>query len=347
MWHEGTKFRIYIPTYNCLDKVKATMESIINQTIDHRKIEVLLVDYDSTDGTYEKLLTYAAPGIGIYRVNHRIEFWDKDLEYKKIANCVLSQLNYCNMKILPGDKLYPNCLKYVDDALTLCECNGLYNVICEVDICTEDGDITYQQPLYSQPFIITQQQAMEYIKRGYRHRILFFSENVSSYLETYDNIFADEPNIWNYKYLRLYQKKCLYIPQSLGLIQEHDNNSELEIMMMLYASLLGNFRAYDNTEYKVEKENQMLVYQNMCNHVLWRSYRAWKNGNKKDAQDCLQFSAIINPEIVGTSAYKKVEKVIQSGNLDELVDLDELIGKEICLAPPQGAYILQKLKDNK
>lgn len=59
------KIQIVIPTYNCVDCIDRTMKSIADQDYDGKKLYIVVVDFGSSDGTYEKLLTYSMTNLGV------------------------------------------------------------------------------------------------------------------------------------------------------------------------------------------------------------------------------------------------------------------------------------------
>ena len=52
------KVQILIPLYNAVELIDDTMQSIWNQNFDSNNIYIVAMDFGSTDGTYEKLLSY-------------------------------------------------------------------------------------------------------------------------------------------------------------------------------------------------------------------------------------------------------------------------------------------------
>ncbi len=56
---ENYLISIIMPTYNAEKYIKRCIDSIINQTMDFNKIELIIVDDNSTDSTKDILTEYA------------------------------------------------------------------------------------------------------------------------------------------------------------------------------------------------------------------------------------------------------------------------------------------------
>ena len=96
---------VCIPVYNCKDFIGIAIESVLKQT--YEKYELLIIDNQSTDGTWEEICEYQRknPKIRVLRNSTNIgamRNWNKVLEE--------SRFDY--IKILPADDvLYPDCLE--------------------------------------------------------------------------------------------------------------------------------------------------------------------------------------------------------------------------------------------
>jgi len=97
------KVSICIPVYNCKEYIGIAIESVLNQT--YKDYELLVIDNNSTDGTWEEICRYKDPRIRLLRNVTNIgamRNWNKALEEAKFEY----------IKILPADDvLYPDCVE--------------------------------------------------------------------------------------------------------------------------------------------------------------------------------------------------------------------------------------------
>lgn len=62
---------VIIPVYNTVDYLRACLDSLVNQTIGHDRLEVVAVDDGSTDGSGELLYEYATSYPAFFKVVHQ------------------------------------------------------------------------------------------------------------------------------------------------------------------------------------------------------------------------------------------------------------------------------------
>ncbi|KRA29947.1 MULTISPECIES: glycosyltransferase family 2 protein [unclassified Nocardioides] len=67
----GADVSVIIPVYNTVDYLSACLDSLVDQTIGHERLEVVAVDDGSTDGSGELLEQYAASYPDVFRVLHQ------------------------------------------------------------------------------------------------------------------------------------------------------------------------------------------------------------------------------------------------------------------------------------
>ncbi|WP_233643294.1 glycosyltransferase family 2 protein [Staphylococcus devriesei] len=62
-------FSIIITTYNNINTIKKTLDSVVNQTLNNDKYEIIVIDDQSTDGTMEILSAYNESNLKIYQLD--------------------------------------------------------------------------------------------------------------------------------------------------------------------------------------------------------------------------------------------------------------------------------------
>lgn len=336
----GIKVRIYIPTENCIDKIDITMNSIINLDYPRENVEVMIIDFDSSDGTYERLLDYQDRNIGIYRINKKVDIKNQYKSYEKIvANHGYDQ-NCMHMGMKPGDIIYPDSMDYINRALSYLDNSFIKGIICEVDRELNPSLNNSQPPLFKKPFIISEKECNEYIVRGFNHKVLSLNREAFTSHGDYNKIFYNDWNNWNYKFIHYYQSQCLYLPKPVALIHEEVWKNEFEICLMYHACLMGNFRTYENRKYATRKEIQNMAFINSAYHSIWRSFCAFLINNKKEAKQCLLHSKILYPDIERDKAFLYMKELLEKNTEASFEIMLEKMPLEVTKEVPETAIPL-------
>ena len=303
------RVQILIPTYNNVDDIEETLQSIWDQDYDQENIYVSVIDFGSTDGTYEKLLHFSKYHLGIYQKS-------KVFNRKIIPAVMTKTMLYsyprgkeCFSLILyPGDILYKYYLSRCSEAFT--QAPNINVVICEVDK-KEGARIIKQSPLFNQDCIIDGCRDMKlYVDRGYRHQVQCMGHKLEEQLY-YDCGEKNEQRWWNKCADLNIEKTAAYIKEPLACHKCVEYENELEDILLRWNALIINCKFYKQGFGKAFDEDfERLSKKNLAKYAIWRSYLLSLRGPdfQEDAENCLLISGIINPEIKGEKIYKQMER---------------------------------------
>lgn len=308
---KGIKVRIYIPTENCIDKIDLTMDSIRKLDYPKKDIEVMIIDFNSTDGTYEKLLEYQDAQVGIYRLNKKLNIRNQYECYEQITLNHGYDNNCVHMGIKPGDVLYPDSIKYINDIFSQVDNPLIKGIICEVDRALPSSNSCSQVPLFKKPFILSAKENKEYLVRGFNHKVLSLNREGFINSGDFSRFFYNDWNNWNYKFFRYYQNQCLYLPNPVALVQEEAWEDEFEICLLFHACLLGSFRTFEGREYSIKEEIQNKAFVNAAYHSIWRSFCALDKNKQREAKQSLWYSTILYPDIRKDKAFLYMKDLIE------------------------------------
>lgn len=336
-----TKVRILITTSNHADLINRTMESIFKQTFPEKDLYIDVVDFSSTDGTYEKLLTYDKYHLGIYRIEEkvrserRIAYASKFLRFGGFSDITY----FCTLS--PGDTITPEFVEYCSDLLNS---NIIYRpsmVMCETDIRKKNGHIVSQVPLFDQSFLLDGSSEMkyEYIVRGYQHRIICFGSPTDG-RRRYDVHETNDRTNWNNRFYTNSNQNAIYVNQPRVCLQETEYEDVFSRLLSSYSILLSHIR-FMEIQYEKQMNQQLLqkAYLNFAYNSLWTSFTQLQKGNRRNAEDCFLFSEVVVPEIVNTECYQLLEKYMKYCEEDIRKRLDNIF-EEKTINAPTDAIIL-------
>lgn len=299
---------IVIPTYNCVEIIERTLNSIYAQNYDQSMFRIVCVDYNSDDGTYEKLLENSKEKFGVYQIKDYIKKEYRMTEAIKIlSNLRPGEVCYY-LGLYPGDYIYPDFISSCMGLLDNYKDKDIKSVICEA-LIWNGNEIIQQKPLFNERFVLSPKNKFQYLKRGFSHRVFMFKkERYVSDFEYIDRLKNDLHN-WNLKYLSNFFENVIYTPKILGVVFEEKNESELDTLVTNYAAMLSCIRTNgfsDKNALSIEEQN--IAMENLAYNALWRSGGEIFKENFKSAENCFMFSKVIYPSIVVTAAYKYLEK---------------------------------------
>jgi glycosyltransferase involved in cell wall biosynthesis len=339
MKKEHINARVLIVTHNNADLIDRTMESLQNQTIPRGNLYINIVDYGSTDGTYEKLLAYDPYHLGIYRVHENIRP-DRMLSDAQRFQAYGGFGMANRFTLRPGDTVAPRFIEYCGNLLA--ENWKLFPamVICETDIQKKDGSVVKQIPLFKKQFVLMgQNNAYEYLTRGYKHKVICFGTTGTGG-RRYSHHVVNDLNAWNKQYYANKDRRVIYINKSLACLREDDVFS-FENLLWLYACLLSDFRYYEIFFEKALVPAQVEAsYKNLAFDAFWRCYNNLLTGNIKEAEDCFMLSEVIYPGIVETARYQSLKKCIDADSVIDKQQLEELFNDDETLPAPKKSLRL-------
>jgi len=310
------RIQILIPSYNDIDKIDVTLESIKKQNYDKENIFITVVDFGSTDGTYEKLISYDTYHMGVYQNNKTKNRRQMISEIAEIMKFVHPGGYYSyQMVVYPGEILYPDCLLKCAEAMIEHQSKRPVMLICETDIIKKDGSIYRQKPLFSEDRIIDgSKECRKYIERGYNHQIFGMKYNFTAgYYRAYGE--TNESRWWN-KCARVgNEQMVIYLNEPLAAVNEIVYEDELEEILLRWESIIVQIRIYVSKFGKnFDDEFEMVGKKNLAQYALWRGFLLYQSGKKKEAEDCMLISAVIDSSVLTTEVYGKLERCISEDN---------------------------------
>ena len=106
----STSIVVLVVTHNNVDEIDKTWESIQAQNYPKENIWTCFVDFDSTDGTYEKILSYDRYHTAVFQIP---DAYDERVRESYAVSLVNTQpipgaLQHL-VSLRPGDVLYESC----------------------------------------------------------------------------------------------------------------------------------------------------------------------------------------------------------------------------------------------
>lgn len=302
------QFQIVIPVYNAVGTIDQTMQSIWRQQFDREKIYTVIVDFGSTDGTYQKILGYDPFHLGIYRVNEDFSELGRTSEAGRIASYTKPRgENCCQILLQPGDIIYSDSLNRVAQAVNR-HCSASV-IISETDVKTGDGSVVRLRTLYdSEKVIDGETEYLEYLSKGYRHNVMCFGGEVYCG-HCYINGQANDKFWWNKNFFANFERDAVYIPEYLGCIQERFYGDELGEILLRWGNII-RFRRFFVGRFELNSQESQLVSRNMAHYILWRSYLLAGKGDERQARECFLLSTILFPDIRDTQIYQWLEEYV-------------------------------------
>lgn len=317
---DEARIQILIPTFNQIAELEETLKSIKRQEYNQENIYITVVDFGSTDGTYEKLLQYDQRNFGTYRMvieneNQRIA------EAAKILSFVWLNVSYFFAVIVyPGEQLYPHCLKTLVAKYLHHTCQGIKMVVCESDVLMENGEIMHQKPLFEEDRIINGREEMnEYIKRGYMHQIFHMGDSFAMTRHKSGSE-QNERRFWNKLARGAQNHNVLYTKEVLACTKAVVYSDELKEILYRWEAIISIARFHTSKfGHDYYDDFEKLAYHNLAEYALWRSFLLYQRGiHTKETEDCFLISSVIDEAIVQKEIYQHMHDLIIKGECHEL-----------------------------
>jgi len=166
---------VIIPTFNCVNEITSTIESVFNQTFNRERLKIVVIDNCSTDGTYEKVLEFVKENIeqiSIFRLSEAMK-WTR--VHKKLSECLkYSNISYSTV-LMPGDILYPDCVEKCITLFTTMKNFEGNMLIFEVDLIDKSGNKKFQNPIFKENWILKEKtHDYQFVTTGIGHKIQAF-----------------------------------------------------------------------------------------------------------------------------------------------------------------------------
>jgi len=324
------RVQILIPTLNNVMELDRTVQSIWNQDFEQNHIYTSIVDFGSTDGTYEKALSYPKENLGVYLKTGSIDKRQMITEAGRIVNYTYPGGEYCfSIVLYPGDVIYPECIKKCVNAFVKNFGQNPIALICETDIWM--GDTVKKQPTLFQidRTIDGCNEMVEYVKRGYQHYI--FSMNIgfntNRYKASGEN---NERRFWN-KLGRIgNERNVIYIREALACVKEINYEDELEEILYRWEAIISIERFYQSKFGNIfDKNFSSAAEKNISRYALWRSWILYKKGEeKREVEDCFMISSVIYPKVREEKLYQVIKDVIFNGEKGRYNEIEQIFENE-------------------
>ena len=313
---KDARVQIMIPAFNDVDKLDVTMQSIKNQDYNQENIFVIIVDFGSEDGTYEKMLTYDRERLGIYRCVKTKNRRQMIAEIAKIGGYTHPGGCFSFQAVLyPGEILYPNCLSLCVNAFIDHISYKPSMVICEADIAAGTGEKAISQvPLFSDNRLIDGKHEMsQYVSREFKHEVFCMGYGFSGqrYRAAGE---CNEQRWWNKCARANNEQNVVYIKEPVAALNIIRYQDELEEILLRWESLIVQVRIFESKFGRsFDDKFEQLGRKNLAKYAIWRSYLLYKDGKSKEAEDCLLISGVVDSDIVKENIYNYMQQLVCEG----------------------------------
>lgn len=305
--------QILIVTHNDVNLIDKTVESIKKQNFLQENIYLYLVDFGSTDGTYEKILQYERKRTAIFQCGDIKDERIMVAEAAKLTQYEGAGGAYCYGVLLhPGDIIYP-------DFLAICSAKMLKNVefnpallVCEADIISKTGNIIQQKSIFEEERLLNGLQYREQmLGQGYKHYVGYFGGGLSG---SYHRVAGkqNERIFWNnVLYACGFESNFIYIPERLIALREKEYFDEIEEILLRWENNITYLRTVQgkiNVDLECHVEHK--IKENIAEYCLWRAVKRYDDLSQKDLEDMLYLAEIIDTDIINKSIYSKVHNLI-------------------------------------
>ena len=323
--------RVLVPTWNNVDTIDATVESVLAQDVDPAKIFFVFVDFGSTDGTLEKLYALPPKNKGIFSlpgVPH-----GRTLSARATRTMALQNVTGRDFLLWPGDVLYPHCFREAELWLRKIFENQLAieTLAMEVDVKDSDGNVRRQNPLFAsagmfRPF---SSDSREYVRHGYRHQILLYNFPLSCQTDKI-GVYLNSHVYWNdLAYAGLFCN-IGYIPRPAACVREYAPLDELDNLLFRFEVGLTCFRMGGEVAegHVLGAGYESLYRHNLARYALWRSWLAQKRGEARTAEDCFVFARVIDARMAENDAWHRMERWLANAGEEDGAWLEAWFAEE-------------------
>lgn len=160
------KVSVIMPFYNGAEYVEETMNALMKQTL--REIEIICVDDESTDGTYDKLLQYAKEDTRI------IALHQKKSNAGAARNLGLAQAKGEYLLFLDSDDLYEENM--LEKMYMSCKEHNADLCVCNADQYDVEADKFKAKPQYMRSSVLP--ESLPFSRADIGKHILYFTTSV-------------------------------------------------------------------------------------------------------------------------------------------------------------------------
>ena len=303
--------RVIVPTWNNVEDIDATVESVRAQDVDPEKVFLFFVDFGSTDGTLEKLYSLPSKNTGIF-TRSGVPF-GRTVAAQAARTMILQNVSGREFLLWPGDVLYPHCFSEAERWLKKIFQNQLAigTLALEVDVKDADGNVRRQNPLFSSAGVFRpfSSDSTEYVRHGYRHHISMYNFPLSWQTDKI-GVYMNQHAYWNdLAYAGLFCD-IGYIPRPAACVREYLPPDELDNLLFRFEVGLTCFRMGGEVAegHVLGSEYESLYRHNLARYALWRAWLAQKRGESRTAEDCFVFARVIDARMAENACWQRMER---------------------------------------
>jgi len=317
----NTSISVLIITHNNVKNIDQTMESIQMQDFPKEKVWTYIVDFDSTDGTYEKVLSYDRYHTAVYQIP---DVYNERARVSRAAEVMQSHANPSAFQYIvslcPGDILYEHCFTACVQALKKYRMSGASLLICEADIIEQNGTIRKQRPIAEKELLLSPNKiAGIMLERFWDHYVGYFGGSLyTSFHREY--CLGNERYSWNkLTFSTDTTKEFVYLPQRLFALRERNYNDEVEDLLLQWEARISLMRKRHLQDGLKSALSSAQANRSLANYSLWRVSKRYPELSPKEREDMLYLADIIDPTISGTEIYRELwGKIINGLNVKYL-----------------------------
>lgn len=311
-----TRIQIVIPAYNDAEVIDETIQSIKNQEFDENQVYIVIVDFGSQDGTYEKIMGYDAYHLGIYQINKDFTKRRMISEAMRMAGYTYPGGEYCyQMVLIPGDIIYPSYLSRMSQLMYQYRGYNLSMVISETDIVDSQGQMYHRPNLYEQEKLIDgKNEYIDYISKGSRQNVMCFGGEFAVGNHCVLGI-RNERIWWNKNLQANYTRNVVYIPERLGCIRERFYEDELEELLLSWNNWIDFARTRESAfGIQMTGNENKDGERSLADYALWRSFLLMQKNDFKQARECFLMAGIIYQPIKQDPVYSWLSSFVLEDN---------------------------------
>ena len=317
--------QVLIPTYNNVDDIDRTIESIFAQTFPKENIYIAVVDFGSTDGTYEKLLKYNRYHLAVYQTRKSVNSRTMIAElYKLTRRAAPGGEFYYETVLRPGDYWYPEYLEMVTRVIYEERAFNPVMLISEVDIEQRNGVVIRRKKLLDSRQIINgNRDLILYSEKGYMHNIMCFGGPI--FVERHRRSGYNNERVWWSKCQNIgFERNVIYIPDYLSCIKERYYDDEVEEILIRWEYQIIFEREVEvKKDKKIDKSVLVTGHRSLANYSLWRSFLLKKSEEIKQSKDCFLLAKVIYPSIEEQPIYKLLYELIMEDKEENIKQVEE------------------------
>ena len=313
---------VFITVQNNGEKALHTLDSVFAS--DYKGfVCVTVVDFSSTDDSYEKLLDAREKyKFSLYQAKKYIHSKSR-LAYAQRINGFFGSRGV-SLFLRPGELLLPNAFVSIANAYKKYSSKG-----CSAFLFPSDS---VKNKIRVPHHICSGIEFLKYVLDKNNHGI-YTHELLAVSLSGYDTcrwlgvgLNNESVFISDISYLN----SCIYVPTVIKKSIEFYAEDEFNEVMTRFAMIVSNFRAFQISRFTELREKFL---EQLSFHSLWRSFVAYTKRNTDDAKKCFELSTVIYPGIEQKKIHSLLNSLyydsnVQNGGQDLVKSINDYFSKE-------------------